>query len=713
MKYKNTLKALLLLSFLILSPLLFAQQSSGFAPSEGVSIHYQTFGTGSPILIINGGPGFSSEGFISLAKRLSTNHTTILYDQRGTGKSTMLNLDSNTITMDLMTTDIERLRTHLGYESWVVLGHSFGGMMANYYASKHPQRVEAIIASSSGGIDLHLLGNAGRGVSDNLNAQQNDSLNYWREQIRLGDTSYTARLGMARSMAPAYIFNDQYAPTIAKRLTQGNLSLNRLVWNNLIAIEYDCKEVLKAYQKPVLILQGKNDIIPVELALRAEAVFPQATLLLLDSCGHYGWLDRPRAYFSAIDPFLAQIPKHSNTAQVTTVIKRYLNAIYQTDTGLLKTFVDSSLHKSGYYFSPKSVDWSYAPMSYADLHQTIKTYNAKKWIPQWAPKEIEIFDVQEKTASAKLKAIWGIDYMLLKKSISGWTISNVLWQSYAPKERSLYFKLLQAQQDNDATANVDLKRQDRAMFKGTLSANNQILYYSELVSKGKYRLMEHRQIEGHWSSGKPVFPKDTLFSNLYPACSPDGSTMVFTSYRPVSGWPKQAYLWKTEKNKKQKWSKPEFLHKLNTPGLYHSNTAFSNDGNLIFRVDDFDKGLTSTMCFNINNLTENTQVFEPIEQWKDSLDNRYVWGGVPAPNSAYVLLEISELNTDGSRKPATLWISKKLENKWTFPKPLGLGINNAGSWSGGMFFDATGTWLYYIEDFKTLKKIRTDAFNVG
>lgn len=156
----------------------------GFVASDGINIYYQTFGEGNPIFIINGGPGFNSEGFAAMVKEIANlGYRTIIYDQRGTGKSKLEILDSTTITMDLMVKDIEAVREKLGYKEWVVLGHSFGGMMANYYASKHPERVKAIIASSSGGMDLALLANAGSEILSRLSESEQDSLRYYREMM--------------------------------------------------------------------------------------------------------------------------------------------------------------------------------------------------------------------------------------------------------------------------------------------------------------------------------------------------------------------------------------------------------------------------------------------------------------------------------------------------------------------------------------------------
>ena len=106
------MKVLLICSLLSLSGYVFSQES-GTVNSNDEQIHYTTFGTGDPILIINGGPGMSSAGFVGLAKELSKNNRTIIYDQRGTGSSKMKLLDSSSINMEHMIEDIEAIRQHL------------------------------------------------------------------------------------------------------------------------------------------------------------------------------------------------------------------------------------------------------------------------------------------------------------------------------------------------------------------------------------------------------------------------------------------------------------------------------------------------------------------------------------------------------------------------------------------------------------------------
>lgn len=272
---------------------------------EGGTLHYKTFGEGKPLLIINGGPGMSSEGFASLAKELGKNNLAILYDQRGTGASTMNKINSQTMTMDLMIKDIETLRSHLKLDNWALLGHSFGGMLASYYASKHPDKVTGLILSSSGGVDLSLLSSLN--INSHLNQKERDSLAYWTRKIRNGDTSHDAALKRSTYLAPAYLYDKKLAPIIAERLTQGNRAINGFIWENMRSINFDCKDALKSFNNPVLIIQGKQDVLDKSIAEKTHQLFSNSELYYIDKSAHYGWLEQPELYFGKIKTFLSRL----------------------------------------------------------------------------------------------------------------------------------------------------------------------------------------------------------------------------------------------------------------------------------------------------------------------------------------------------------------------------------------------------------------------
>ncbi|MBF4517300.1 alpha/beta fold hydrolase [Flavobacterium sp. ANB] len=293
--------------FLFISLLFIANtfaQTEGYATNNDSSkTYYKTFGKGEPLLIINGGPGMNSNGFEDMAKILAESQETIIYDQRGTGKSKLAALNSKTISMKLMADDIESLRKHLKIKKWNVLGHSFGGMLASYYATVYPNSINKIVLSSSGGIDLTLLKTENL-IERNLSKVEKDSMNYWNDKIEKGDTSHAARLGRGRAMAPAYVYDRKYVPIIAERLTQGNSVINGLLWDDMQKINFDCAVKLKTFKNPVLIIQGKEDVISNQIGELANKTIPNSKLILLENCRHYGWLDAKEKYFHEVNSFL-------------------------------------------------------------------------------------------------------------------------------------------------------------------------------------------------------------------------------------------------------------------------------------------------------------------------------------------------------------------------------------------------------------------------
>jgi proline iminopeptidase len=246
----------------------------------------------------------NSDGFEGLAISLSDKFQTILYDQRGTGKSVMDKLDASTITLDLMLADMESLRYTLGITRWSILGHSFGGMLASAYAARYPEQVDKLILSSSGGIDLSLLDYFRESLHSKLTGDQLDSVANWERQIAAGDTSHHARFQRGMHLAPAYVRDPKYVPVIAERLTQGNSTINQLMWANLRKINFNCAGSLRTFDRPVLIIQGKDDIIRPSTVEASHQAFRHSKVVYMEHCGHYGWLDNPEVYFREINDFL-------------------------------------------------------------------------------------------------------------------------------------------------------------------------------------------------------------------------------------------------------------------------------------------------------------------------------------------------------------------------------------------------------------------------
>ncbi|XP_033761957.1 probable proline iminopeptidase [Pecten maximus] len=113
--------------------------------SEIHEIYYEQYRNkkGNPVLSLHGGPG---SGSVPRERRFfdPVTYRIILFDQRGTGKSTpAAELRENT-TWHLVE-DMDRLRKHLGIDKWVLFGGSWGATLSLAYAETHPSRVKALI----------------------------------------------------------------------------------------------------------------------------------------------------------------------------------------------------------------------------------------------------------------------------------------------------------------------------------------------------------------------------------------------------------------------------------------------------------------------------------------------------------------------------------------------------------------------------------------
>jgi proline iminopeptidase len=280
-------------------------QQEGLIETDNGVIHYKKYGNGEPLLIINGGPGLDCEGFVPLAELLSDKYMTILFDQRGNGKSELKQIDSTTITMALMAQDMETIRKHFKISKWIVLGHSFGGWLAEYYAVNYPESIKAMILSSTGGIDLGILNYFNANLLMRLSQTERDSLSYWDKQVKQGDTSYYARYNKGKYLASAYLYNKEYVPKLAQRLAfGGNPKITGLVYKDLFKIGFDCKETLRNFSRPVLIIQGRQDITGDGIAYEVQKTIKNSTMVFINESGHYSWWEQKVQYKAEVEKFI-------------------------------------------------------------------------------------------------------------------------------------------------------------------------------------------------------------------------------------------------------------------------------------------------------------------------------------------------------------------------------------------------------------------------
>jgi Putative lumazine-binding len=126
----------------------------------------------------------------------------------------------------------------------------------------------------------------------------------------------------------------------------------------------------------------------------------------------------------------AQAQTDADREAVRQAALDYVEGIYNVEPSRIERSVHPKLAKLGFYRPPAEV--SYRPgsaMTFEKLVEIAKNYNKEGKLAKDAPKEVTLLDVLDQTATVKLVAEWGVDYMHLAKFDGKWMIVNVLWQS--------------------------------------------------------------------------------------------------------------------------------------------------------------------------------------------------------------------------------------------------------------------------------------------
>ena len=120
---------------------------------NGTTLHFRVRGMDKAnpyLLILHGGPGFSSHMFYGWGPSLEKSLNVVYLDQRGSGESARLQVadvmnpkpaEIKDYTIANLVGDMEGVRQFLKVDKWYVLGHSYGGLLGLEYVTAHPDHV--------------------------------------------------------------------------------------------------------------------------------------------------------------------------------------------------------------------------------------------------------------------------------------------------------------------------------------------------------------------------------------------------------------------------------------------------------------------------------------------------------------------------------------------------------------------------------------------
>lgn len=118
--------------------------TADMAAVNGANLYYEQIGNGPAVLMMHGGLGLSHDYFRPYFEALAATHTVVYYDHFGNGRSDKPD-DYAQMDFDRLVSDAAVLMTGLGHETFTLIGHSYGGFIAQEFAAAHMDRLDGLV----------------------------------------------------------------------------------------------------------------------------------------------------------------------------------------------------------------------------------------------------------------------------------------------------------------------------------------------------------------------------------------------------------------------------------------------------------------------------------------------------------------------------------------------------------------------------------------
>jgi proline iminopeptidase len=262
-------------------------------------------GSGPAVVLCHGGPG-THDDLAPIADMLGDRYTVLRWDQRGSGRSRR----TGPYTRARFVADLEALRTHFGYDDWVVGGHSWGASLALLYALDHPDRTRAMLYLSGTGLswakwkvayheeEESRLTPAERTRFLSLKAMERSEEEEFEFRV-LQDMPNFADRRRARALAEADVREMLAYPINQEANGALSAEVDAIAERDLVA---QCRELTV----PTLVVHGAMDPRPAAAVDSLTAALPDCTSIVLPDAGHLPWIEDPEGLGRTLDTFLAQ-----------------------------------------------------------------------------------------------------------------------------------------------------------------------------------------------------------------------------------------------------------------------------------------------------------------------------------------------------------------------------------------------------------------------
>ena len=307
------------------APLVPPAQAAGedWQMQPGIALHYFASGAGRNVLVLHGGPGVPTPTAWPGLERLGDRYRFHYFDQRGCGSSSRpfdrfayRNYYENVITLErtlglgALIADVERIRRITGDDRAIVVGHSFGGLLAALYAAEFPDHVAALVLIDPASV-LKMPAPGGdlfTQVRDRLPASARSGYDHWLKGYF--DFGHIFDKSESDLVAEQIRFFEYYRAAFGAALpprVENTAGIGG--WGGRAALfslgrRHDWSGSLRTVTAPALVIHGSRDLQPeASSRLYAEA-FGNARFRVIQGASHFPQIDKPDEFAKVVGEFL-------------------------------------------------------------------------------------------------------------------------------------------------------------------------------------------------------------------------------------------------------------------------------------------------------------------------------------------------------------------------------------------------------------------------
>jgi pimeloyl-ACP methyl ester carboxylesterase len=265
----------------------------------GLQLAVAEAGAGAPnhLLVLHGFGGAKEDFSEWLDAFAAAGWHAVAFDQRGHGQSAHPRGEEH-YSLQLLTDDVRAVADHLGWDRFVLFGHSMGGMVAQLFAIQSPQRLVGLI----------LMGTSHK-RPDGIDAEL---VSLGREVVRAGGTE--ALLKAQKDFGPGPLDTQAHRRLIATRPDYEEFCDNKTLaasddmWVALSAEMLSQPDRLQALEKlsvPALVIVGAFDETFLQQCGELAGAIPDADFAVISLAGHCPQFERPDDWWAVVSEFLS------------------------------------------------------------------------------------------------------------------------------------------------------------------------------------------------------------------------------------------------------------------------------------------------------------------------------------------------------------------------------------------------------------------------